>query len=222
MNILIVEDDFRIADMYKEYLLEHISAGNIVSARSAAECLEILEKESINLILVDIYLPDMLGDDLMEKVIKRQPYMNFIVITASHEGDKFRRMMELGTIYYLVKPVKLDKLAEVVNGFLERYKELAEATEVNQEKIDTYFGNSKSKADEFLPKGIDPVTLKVIEEAFKADREWTSSSLGTHLGTSRTTVRRYLEYMRKTGKLQVRQDYGDKGRPEKIYELNRL
>ncbi|WP_411842722.1 response regulator [Salinicoccus sp. HZC-1] len=220
MNILIVEDDFRIAEMYKEYLFQNTPINKIHTSLNASDCFKILEENDIDLMLVDIYLPDMSGDKLIEKTLKSYPYMNFIVITASQEGERVRRMMQLGVLYYLVKPVKLDKLSEVVNDYLIRNKELSEANEVDQEKIDFYFGRVNPVKEDELPKGIDPVTLKKIEDTFSIEKEWTSAQLGDHLGTSRTTVRRYLEYLRKTGKLTVFQDFGDKGRPEKRYKSN--
>lgn len=217
MKILIVEDDFRIGEMYREYLLENTCVEEIHTALNATESLGLLEEKDIDLMLVDVYLPDMHGDKLIEEVLKSHPYVNFIAITASQESEKVKNMMQLGVFYYLVKPVKLDKLGETVNEYAARNRGLSESAEMDQEKIDRYFGREKRIEEDELPKGIDPVTLKKIENVFSEEEEWTSSHLGDYLGTSRTTVRRYLEYLRKSGKLAVSQDFGDKGRPEKKY-----
>lgn len=221
MITLIVEDDFRIADMYKEYLTNHTSINKVMTANNAAQCLDRLKHETdIELILMDIYLPDLLGDELMEAIIKKYPYIDFIVITASQEGEHFKKMMRLGAKYYLVKPVKLEKLANTVNDYITKNKLIEAAHEIDQSKVDEYFGSvKKTNQEPILPKGIDPVTLKAIEDAFSKEYQWTSLQLGEYLGTSRTTVRRYLEYLRKAGKLEVTQVYGDKGRPEKTYIL---
>lgn len=220
MKILIVEDDFRIAEMYKEYLLKKAPEDDIYTALNAADSLKVLEEYDIHLMLVDIYLPDMQGDKLIENVLKKYPYMNFIVITASQESEKVKNVMQLGALYYLVKPVKLDKLSETVNDYKRKNNTLSKSTELDQDDIDIYFGRIGTTAVNSLPKGIDPLTLEKIEEVFSNQHEWTSSQLGEHLGTSRTTVRRYLEYMRESGKLTVSQDFGDKGRPEKKYRKN--
>lgn len=219
MKILIVEDDFRIADLYKEYLLQHIKDIEVYTANNASECLGFLEDEEVELILVDIYLPDMLGDELMENVARKYPYTDFIVITATQEGEIFKRMMHLGAKYYLVKPLKLQRLADTVESYIEKREFIIKTSEIDQDKIDEYFGENKSTSTEsFLPKGVDPVTLKNVEAAFEEENEWTSSKLGEYLGTSRTTVRRYLEYLKEIGKLEISQEYGDKGRPEKKYK----
>lgn len=217
MNLLITEDDFRIAEMYKEYLDRHLSGLEIYLARDASGCLDLVEQKDIQLILLDVYLPDMLGDELMEKITKRYPYTDFIVITATQEGEKFKKLMQLGPLYYLVKPVKLEQLKEVVNDYQVKQEKLSETAEIDQTMVDEYFGKVIDNSHDALPKGIDPVTLQTIEDAFEVDGEWTSSRMGEYIGTSRTTVRRYLEYLKNAGKLSVKQDYGDKGRPEKIY-----
>ncbi|WP_020007323.1 response regulator [Salinicoccus albus] len=217
MKLLITEDDFRIAEMYKEYLDRHLSGIEIYLARDARECLDLVEQEDIQLILLDVYLPDMLGDELMEKITKRYPYTDFIVITATQEGGKFKKLMQLGPLYYLVKPVKLEQLKEVVHDYQVKQEKLSETAEIDQTMVDEYFGKVIDNSHDALPKGIDPVTLQTIEDAFEVDGEWTSSRMGEYIGTSRTTVRRYLEYLKNVGKLSVKQDYGDKGRPEKIY-----
>lgn len=222
MNILIVEDDFRIARMYKEYLLKDAPDDEIHTALNAAESFKLIEEHDIDLMLVDIYLPDMHGDELIENVLRKYPYMNFIVITASQESEKVKNTMQLGVLYYLVKPVKLDKLSETVNDYKKKNKILSEKSELEQEDIDIYFRRVNSVDVNNLPKGVDPVTLEKIEEVFSVQYEWTSSQLGEYLGTSRTTVRRYLEYLRECGKLTVSQDFGDKGRPEKKYKKNTL
>ncbi|WP_281512836.1 response regulator transcription factor, partial [Mammaliicoccus vitulinus] len=217
IKILIVEDDFRIAEMYKEYLLKNTLDAEIYTALNATDSFKILEENNIELMLIDIYLPDMYGDELIENVLRRFPYMNFIVITASQESEKVKNTMQLGVLHYLVKPVKLDKLSETVNDYMKKIKILSEKAVLEQEDIDIYFRRVNSSDVSNFPKGVDPVTLQKIEEVFSIQTEWTSSQLGEYLGTSRTTVRRYLEYLRENGKLTVSQDFGDKGRPEKKY-----
>src|SRR5699024_5375555 len=153
MKILIVEDDFRIGEMYREYLLKNTCAEEIYTALNATESLGLLEEKDIDLMLVDVYLPDMHGDRLIEEVLKSHPYVNFIAITASQESEKVKNMMQLGVLYYLVKPVKLDKLGETVNEYAARNRELAEPAVMDQEKIDRYFGKESRIEEDELPKG---------------------------------------------------------------------
>ena len=74
--------------------------------------------------------------------------------------------------------------------------------------------------DAELPKGIDPVTLdKILEEMKKEIGKFTSEEMSERVGVSRTTARRYLEYLVSLGSLEVDVSYGGVGRPERIYRM---
>jgi len=218
LNILIVEDDFRIGEMYKEFLKEETEAKKIECVINAKEALEYLSANEVDIVIIDIYLPDMMGDILAEEILKKYPFINFICISANQDAQIIKDLINLGVLHYLVKPVKLDTLGEIVNRFIDMNKSLSKEKELEQFEIDQYFTVKKTIEKTELPKGIDPVSLEKIRKAFEIKDEWVSSELGQTLGTSRTTVRRYLEYLREIGYLKVTQEFGDKGRPEKIYK----
>lgn len=218
MNILIVEDDFRIGEMYKEFLKAETEAKKIECVINAKEALEYLSANEVDIVIIDIYLPDMMGDTLAEEILKKYPFINFICISANQDAQIIKDLINLGVLHYLIKPVKLDTLGEIVNRFINMNNALSTEKELEQSEIDQYFTVTKTIENTELPKGIDPVSLEKIRNAFEIKEEWVSSELGQTLGTSRTTVRRYLEYLREIGYLKVTQEFGDKGRPEKIYK----
>ncbi|CAD2073841.1 transcriptional regulator [Phocicoccus schoeneichii] len=218
MNILIVEDDFRIGEMYKEFLKAETEAKKIECVINAKEALEYLSANEVDIVIIDIYLPDMMGDTLAEEILKKYPFINFICISANQDAQIIKDLINLGVLHYLIKPVKLDTLGEIVNRFINMNNALSTEKELEQSEIDQYFTVKKTIENTDLPKGIDPVSLEKIRNAFEIKEEWVSSELGQTLGTSRTTVRRYLEYLREIGYLKVTQEFGDKGRPEKIYK----
>lgn len=218
MNILIVEDDFRIGEMYKEFLKAETEAKKIECVINAKEALEYLSANEVDIVIIDIYLPDMMGDTLAEEILKKYPFINFICISANQDAQIIKDLINLGVLHYLIKPVKLDTLGEIVNRFINMNNSLSTEKELEQSEIDQYFTVKKTIENTELPKGIDPVSLEKIRNAFEIKEEWVSSELGQTLGTSRTTVRRYLEYLREIGYLKVTQEFGDKGRPEKIYK----
>ncbi|NMS07621.1 two-component system response regulator, partial [Vibrio parahaemolyticus] len=69
-----------------------------------------------------------------------------------------------------------------------------------------------------LPKGIDGVTLDKIRELFPNGSVLTADEAGEKIGASRTTARRYLEYLISTGELEADLNYGSVGRPERCYK----
>lgn len=72
-----------------------------------------------------------------------------------------------------------------------------------------------------LPKGIDGLTLEKIRQAFQRDgADFNAEEVGRCVGVSRTTARRYLEYLVSTEELAADVSYGSVGRPERRYSLN--
>ena len=103
-NILVVEDDTDIHNIIKEILQKENY--KIFDAYSETEALMILEKENINLILLDLMLPGLSG----EEIIKREKNIPIIVISAkTSTEDKVNVLLE-GANDYITKPFKAEEL----------------------------------------------------------------------------------------------------------------
>ena len=103
-NILVVEDDTDIHNIIKEILQKENY--KIFDAYSGTEALMILEKENINLILLDLMLPGLSG----EEIIKREKNIPIIVISAkTSTEDKVNVLLE-GANDYITKPFKAEEL----------------------------------------------------------------------------------------------------------------
>ena len=76
-----------------------------------------------------------------------------------------------------------------------------------------------TKAAARLPKGVDQLTLQKIREVFdaKPQDKLTAQMVGEKLGVSRSTARRYLEFLLECNELAADQSYGSIGRPERCY-----
>ncbi len=69
-----------------------------------------------------------------------------------------------------------------------------------------------------LPKGIDGLTLDKVRSVFAdLSQPLSAEAVGEQIGASRTTARRYLEYLISTKELQAQVSYGSVGRPERHY-----
>nr|WP_245001229.1 HTH domain-containing protein [Caldalkalibacillus thermarum] len=94
----------------------------------------------------------------------------------------------------------------------------------DQEEVDHLLGTvgkgSVSSQSE-VPKGINPLTLQKVEEVIRETQtnSITAEELGQQIGVSRTTSRRYLEYLVSIGKVRADLAYGAVGRPERRYYL---
>lgn len=222
IHVGIVEDDFRIASIHQQFL-ESIEGVTVVGqALRARDTWQMLETQCVDLLLVDIYMPDQLGIDLVRELKVQYPALDFIIITAATERELVASSVAAGAFHYLVKPVELSKLKEVIERYQQRRAFLQESQHVNQNEIDKLFVHGSVTKEMYintdLPKGIHPLTLqKVIDIAGSLTEGTTAEEMGERLGASRTTARRYLEYLIAEGKMRAELEYGIVGRPERKY-----
>ncbi|WP_209125079.1 response regulator [Alkalihalobacillus sp. BA299] len=225
IKVFITEDDSRVSFIHENFV-KNIEGVQIVGqAVNAEETLRKLKEVEVDLLLLDIYLPDMLGTELMLELRKNElKHINVIMITAAKHVDFLEESLNNGIFSYLIKPVTIEKFTEVIESYKKHYKLLKSREFIDQEFIDhllksnTNLSSNVKSSEGNLPKGVSPITLeKVIKiiEQFKTG--FTTEEIGYEMGASRTTARRYLEYLVSIGKVRAELEYGIVGRPERIY-----
>ena len=104
--------------------------------------------------------------------------------------------------------------------FDEKHQQLAQVATLQQADIDRVLrGNAVVDARDGLPKGIDAATLQRVQAQISkmAKEGFTAEQLGEECGMSRTTARRYLEFVRAQKQLDLCPTSGRVGRPERRY-----
>ncbi|PFO06853.1 two-component system response regulator [Bacillus sp. AFS076308] len=227
IEVLIVEDDLRIAEIQKRFLdlIDGFQAVGIAASYVEAKTLiEILQPD---LILLDVYFPDMNGLELLKetKILTKQ--IDVIMITAAKEIEKVQSAIRLGVFDYIIKPVIFDRFKQSLQRYKDYHEELfklsKENSQVSQQEVDKLLWKENDSANNeraYLPKGIDPLTLeKVIEVLGKDKTGLTAETVAKEVGVSRTTARRYLEHLVSIEKIEADLSYGTVGRPERVYIL---
>ena len=224
INIVIAEDDFRIANIHEEFLVKMEDVNVIGKAISGEETLSLIKKQKPDLLLLDIYLPDYLGTNLIQVAREIYPELDVIIITAATEKELLEKSIRQGIFNYLIKPVSLEKFNSVIDKYKRQRDLLIEKNHLDQEIVDELLSSApkrKESKKESLPKGIDSVTLSKVQHYMeKDDKSWSAEEMGSQIGSSRTTARRYLEYLVQTEDVRVEQNYGIVGRPERRYYSN--
>ncbi|WP_147804532.1 response regulator [Alkalicoccus halolimnae] len=224
-TVFIVEDDFRVAQISRKFV-ESVPGFEVAGeARSAAETKAALGEEPVpDIIILDVFIPDTEGMDLFNWIRRYYPSAAVIMLTAAGEAAVVEEAFRGGAFDYMVKPVDKERLSESLLRYAEQAQTFREKEEFTQDEIDRLFhiqvqkkgGRQESAGD--LPKGIDPITLRHIEEMIGSEAGGiTAVEAGKVIGASRSTARRYLEYLVKTGKVEALLNYGDVGRPERKY-----
>lgn len=220
IRVLVVDDDFMVARIHQGFV-ERTPGFEVVGvAHNAAEALELVASERPHLVLLDVYLPDVLGLDLLQQLREVSPELDVIVISAAREADTVRRALRGGIVHYLIKPFSYEDLRQRLVHYQEAYGQLdAPESEAEQAEIDRVFGLGPSPSSAgTLPKGFSAETLRLVEEALKSsDGDLSAAETGEVVGIARVSARRYLEHLVAVGRAEVRLRYGEVGRPERRY-----
>lgn len=223
IEIVIIEDNLKVAkahQLYVEKLPGYVVTGIINNLTDAMSMIETLQPD---LILLDVYFPDGNGMDFLAQVRLRHADVDIILITAAKDVRLLHNALRGGVFDYMIKPVFFERFEEALNNYLKHYLQLHQLSEMSQEEADRFFihgfqGVEKNMQGEY-PKGIDPLTLDKIKAAVDnaPDNGLSADETGKIIGASRTTARKYLEFLISTGFLRVHIEYGTIGRPERRY-----
>ena len=159
----------------------------------------------------------------MRELRNRHNSVDVILITAAKDVDTLREAMHGGVFYFLIKPLVFDRLQSVLEDYSKHVNKLHQLEQVAQDDIDRLFKQAPAtgQLDQRLPKGIDAITLDKIRQAFAdhPEQQFSAEEMAQIIGASRTTARRYLEYMTSTHELTAEVNYGSVGRPERHYAM---
>ncbi|MFD2371478.1 response regulator [Brevibacillus sp. GCM10020057] len=222
VEVLIVEDDLRIVDINRRFVSKVDGFEVIATATNGAEAKELLAVTHPHLVLLDVYLPDMLGIDLVWHIRQHYRDVDIIMITAAKEMDIVQESLRGGVFDYIVKPLVFERFRERLENYREHLLQTKAAREIDQDLIDRILTRSRipgKPKETAMPKGIDLLTLEKVLEAMRrtGNKGVSAEEIGKEIGTSRTTARRYLEYLVQEKKARPELIYGTVGRPERKY-----
>ncbi|MFD1936026.1 MULTISPECIES: response regulator [Nonomuraea] len=211
VRVLVVDDDFMVARIHSGYVAKLQGFEVVGTAHTGAAALDAVAEHHPDLVLLDIYLPDMSGLE----VLNRLRGVDVLMISAARDLPTVRAAMRGGAVSYLIKPFTSAALAERLSSYADTRKQLTSiGPEVRQDDIDRLFGVTRAP----LPKGLSSATCALVADALReAGGDLSASEAATLTGLSRVSARRYLEYLCAAGKAELRPRYGTTGRPEHRY-----
>jgi CitB family two-component system response regulator CitT len=216
----IAEDDFRIADIHEKFLEKFEEIDVIGKSLNGEETLKILKESNPDLLILDVYMPDKLGTELLPIIREQFPKVSIIMVTAATDKAFLEKALGYGVDYYLIKPVNRDRFEQVIGEYIRKHSLLTSKQEVDQGYVDLLFGKNKidKAGNAGLPKGIDEITLGKVKNVLLVKNSGLSAEeVGKEIGASRITARRYLEYLASVQAAKTEVVYGIVGRPERKY-----
>lgn len=131
-NILVCDDDKEIVKAIEIYLAKE--GYNVFKAYDGNECLEILQKNKVQLVILDIMMPKKDGIETINEI--REKYsIPVIMLSAKSEDEDKIKGLDMGADDYVTKPFNPQELIARVNSLLRRYTKLGSAVEEEEENI---------------------------------------------------------------------------------------
>lgn len=220
MNILIVEDDPMVRNINKGFLKKIDPGFAIHEAKDVSGAKEMLMEKDMDLVLLDVYLGNSNGPDLLRWIRENRLDMEVILITADNSSETVEGAFRHGALDYLIKPFSFERFKEAIEKAINRKKQLQHQKSIDQSFIDEMLLSKSSDEKEELEKGISPLTYTLIKDVLAKNKTpLTAKSIADKTDLARVTVRRYLEYMVKVSEAKEILNYGKVGRPQKMYIL---
>ncbi len=225
IKVIIAEDDPQIAEIQRRFL-ERIDGFELIGiAHRLSEAEDLIEIMQPDLLLLDIQFPSGTGFDLLRKIRAGNSAIDVIMITAAKEVDTLREALHGGVFDYILKPLVFERLQETLHNYQLHLEKMRTLETLAQSDVDRVLPRSITTSDTpvqdttRLPKGIDAITLENIHKVFSQRNDaLNAEEVGKIIGASRTTARRYLEYLVSCAELSAEVSYGTVGRPERRYQ----
>lgn len=220
IDVLIVEDEARLASLHFEFVRKSSRFRAVNVAASLSDARKMIQVLKPHLLLLDNFLPDGRGIELLEDIVTGHIPTRVIFITAASDMDTCGQAIRFGAFDYILKPVSYDRLQMSLERFIRFFDSQQSSEHVNQHHVDELFNlQSKNFAPVRHAKGIETLTLTKVQDVFLEGGEaHTTESVAHLLGISKTTARRYLEYCVEQQYLVAEISYGRIGRPERLYK----
>ena len=220
IRTVIVDDDFLVAKVHCAYT-ERVQGFEVVAvAHSGREALDVVERLQPDLVVLDVYLPDMSGLQVLQELRHRGAAVDAIMVTAAKDVDSLRAAMAGGALQYIVKPFNFERFRDALQTYQRFAWRRSALDAVEQEDVDRLYATMRTLPDQSLPKNLNRPTLELVVRCLNDQSDSVSSQeVAEHTGLSRGTARRYLEYLEGQGKAVMELRYGLAGRPEHRYRL---
>ncbi|WP_419157605.1 response regulator [Rossellomorea sp. BNER] len=218
-----------MAEFNKRYLeeIDHFILMGV--AHSVNDALEYIDKEEIDLVLLDVYMPGKNGLELLTYIREQDKNIDVILITAASDVEKIRTALRYGVVDYLIKPFEFERFNHALASYREKYNFLNKKRHIEQKELDQLILSTEQKtptmSEQPLPKGLTKSTLKIVVNAIKemGKTSFSTDNIAEKTSISRVSIGKYLKFLKDIEVLEETITYG-LGRPVSLYvykEANR-
>ncbi|MBP5519637.1 MAG: response regulator [Treponema sp.] len=228
-KVLIVEDDPMVAMINEQYVLKNKNFSVTKTCRNGQEALDFLASNSVDLIIMDVYMPYMNGIEALKEIREKKISSEVIMVTAANDTATLEETMHLGVIDFLIKPFAYERFQVALEKFAAKVEALRTKADsvLDQSYVDSIISNSGSapsllNPNAELPKGIQRKTLEKLKEYMQENSGWiTGDDISEAVGLSCVTVRHYMAFLMEMGIVTGNINYETGGRPSMLYRFTK-
>jgi two-component system response regulator DctR len=176
-------------------------------------------------------MPQRDGQETLRYIRQEGYSVDVIVVTAASDAAIIRSMLQNGAIDYIIKPFVFERVKQALDNYRMLRFRLGRDVTLSQTELDELLRLSRKQEQagpgtgpgaDPLPKGLQELTMKqVLLFLMNESQPRSAEEVAEGIGLARVTVRRYLEYLEKAGRIRLDIEYGGVGRPVNRYALLR-
>ena len=225
IKTVIVEDDLLVASINSQFAKRNPNIQIVATFHNGKDALDYLKKSDADLVLLDLYMPDCTGLELLSELRSIGSEIDVIMITAANDAEHINEALQLGIVDYLIKPFQYERFAQALDKYLVRKKAIESGVSFTQEEIDRLVNASTPSASTKkteLQKGVQQKTLDKIRVCLSAHpgNYLPCEQIASETGLSRVTIRRYMNFLIEENEVTSMIDYSTGGRPSILYQIN--
>ncbi len=168
IHILVVEDDPTIAEFLKVGL--KYEGFDVIHSANAKECLNIIKRGGVDLVILDILLPDMNGFEVCKKIRFSNSDIPVIMVTVKNDIKDKIEGLNVGADDYITKPFSFDELLARIKAVLRRYAKLDKKFEISSSGIVMNLETREVYVDS-KPVSLTPTEFSLLEVFMKNPRK---------------------------------------------------
>ena len=221
LSVLIVDDDFHVARLHAAWVDAVAGFSALTPVGTAALALQAVHALRPELVLLDTYLPDATGLELL-----RSLDTDTLMLTAAADPESVRTALRRGALGYLIKPFGAEDLAATLRGYSRYRRLLAGPAALDQAGVDRARrallggGDAASQGPSRSRSATESAVLDALAQYSGGARVLLSAAeVAAVVGVSRATAQRYLAALAEDGAVEIQLRYGSTGRPEHRYGL---
>ena len=225
LKVLIAEADPLLQKLYSDLIAEEHSYSVVKCVSTGPKLFEAIRFFQADLVLLDLYLRDFSAIEGLDELRKEFPRTDYIIASSGEDPELVRKALCQGVFEFLIKPFSFERLKLALRNYQVYHHSLTGRTRPwQQEDLDTLV-SMKARDPSWannraIPKGLQLKCLNDIEQFLRENPDtFSAQEIGDRLGLSRSTARRYLEFLMMSERLVVEYAYRKVGRPEKRYRI---